>query len=62
MIGMVGRLSNQMGLDLVERVLDGVMANGCQMVVLGTCMARPVCGPVQLGAVEVCRAHRRRLS
>ena len=35
LIGMVGRLSSQKGLDLVERVLDGVMATGCQMVVLG---------------------------
>ena len=35
LIGMVGRLSSQKGLDLVERVLDGLMATGCQLVVLG---------------------------
>ena len=35
LIGMVGRLSSQKGLDLVERVLDGVMATGCQLAVLG---------------------------
>lgn len=35
LVGMVGRLSSQKGLDLVERVLDGVMATGCQLVVLG---------------------------
>lgn len=35
MIGMVGRLSGQKGLDLVERVLDEIMATGVQLVVLG---------------------------
>lgn len=35
LIGMVGRLSSQKGLDLVERVLDGIMATGCQLAVLG---------------------------
>ncbi len=35
MIGMVGRLSGQKGLDLVERVLDSIMATGAQLVVLG---------------------------
>jgi starch synthase len=35
LIGMVGRLSSQKGLDLIERVLDGVMATGCQLAVLG---------------------------
>ncbi len=35
LIGMVGRLSSQKGLDLVERVLDGLMTTGCQLVVLG---------------------------
>lgn len=35
MIGMVGRLSGQKGLDLVERVLDGMMKTGAQLVVLG---------------------------
>ncbi len=35
LIGMVGRLSGQKGLDLVERVLDGIMSTGAQMVVLG---------------------------
>jgi starch synthase len=35
LIGMVGRLSSQKGLDLVERVLDDIMATGCQLVVLG---------------------------
>ena len=35
MIGMVGRLSGQKGLDLVERVLDSLMATGIQLVVLG---------------------------
>ena len=34
-IGMVTRLSSQKGLDLVERVLDGIMATGAQVVVLG---------------------------
>ena len=35
MIGMVTRLSGQKGLDLVERVLDGIVATGAQLVVLG---------------------------
>ncbi len=35
LIGMVSRLSAQKGLDLVDRVLDGIMNTGCQMVVLG---------------------------
>ena len=35
LIGMVGRLSSQKGLDLLEHVLDGVMTTGCQLVVLG---------------------------
>lgn len=35
LIGMVGRLSSQKGLDLVERVLDGIMATGAQVIVLG---------------------------
>jgi len=35
LIGMVTRLSGQKGLDLVERVLDGIMATGVQVVVLG---------------------------
>lgn len=35
LIGMVGRLSGQKGLDLVERVLDPIMATGAQLVVLG---------------------------
>jgi len=35
LIGMVGRLSSQKGLDLIERVLDGLMATGCQLAVLG---------------------------
>ncbi len=35
LIGMVGRLSGQKGLDLVERVLDEIMATGVQLVVLG---------------------------
>jgi len=35
LIGMVTRLSSQKGLDLVERVLDGIMATGCQVAVLG---------------------------
>lgn len=35
LIGMVGRLSGQKGLDLVERVLDGLLSTGAQMVVLG---------------------------
>ena len=34
-IGMVGRLSGQKGLDLVERVLPEIMATGAQLVVLG---------------------------
>ena len=34
-IGMVGRLSGQKGLDLVERVLPEIMNTGAQMVVLG---------------------------
>ena len=32
---MVTRLSGQKGLDLVERVLDGIMNTGAQFVVLG---------------------------
>ena len=35
LIGMVSRLSGQKGLDLVERVLDEIMATGAQVVVLG---------------------------
>ena len=35
LIGMVGRLSGQKGLDLVERVLGEIMATGAQLVVLG---------------------------
>lgn len=35
LIGMVGRLSGQKGLDLVERVLDGIMRTGAQLAVLG---------------------------
>lgn len=35
LIGMVSRLSSQKGFDLVERVLDGIMATGAQVAVLG---------------------------
>ena len=35
LIAMVGRLSGQKGLDLVERVLGEIMSTGAQMVVLG---------------------------
>ncbi len=35
MIAMVSRLSGQKGFDLVDRVLDGIMATGAQLVVLG---------------------------
>ena len=35
MIGMVGRLSGQKGLDLVECVINEIMDTGAQMVVLG---------------------------
>ena len=35
MIAMITRLSGQKGLDLVDRVLDGIMATGAQMAVLG---------------------------
>ena len=35
LIAMVTRLSSQKGLDLVERVLDGIMNTGAQFVVLG---------------------------
>ena len=35
LIGMVGRLSGQKGLDLVEAVLGDIMATGAQMVILG---------------------------
>ena len=35
MIGMVGRLSGQKGLDLVQCVLNEIMATGVQLVVLG---------------------------
>lgn len=35
LIGMVGRLSGQKGLDLVERVLSEIVETGAQMVVLG---------------------------
>lgn len=34
-IGIVSRLSSQKGFDLIERVLDGIMATGAQLVVLG---------------------------
>jgi starch synthase len=35
LIGMVGRLSGQKGLDLVEAVLNEIMDTGAQMVILG---------------------------
>ncbi len=35
MIGMIGRLAGQKGLDLVECVLNEIMATGAQLVVLG---------------------------
>lgn len=35
MIAMITRLSGQKGLDLVDRVLDGIVATGAQLVVLG---------------------------
>lgn len=35
MIGMIGRLADQKGLDLLERVLDEIMQTGVQLVVLG---------------------------
>ncbi len=35
LIAMVSRLSSQKGLDLVERVLEGIMNTGAQFVVLG---------------------------
>ena len=35
LIAMITRLSGQKGLDLVDRVLDGIMATGAQLVVLG---------------------------
>ncbi|MDR0898001.1 MAG: glycogen synthase GlgA [Oscillospiraceae bacterium] len=35
LVGMVGRLSNQKGLDLLDRVIGDVMKNGVQLVVLG---------------------------
>ena len=36
MIGMVGRLTEQKGLDLIRSVFDDILAKGIQMVVLGT--------------------------
>ena len=36
MIGMIGRLASQKGLDLVARVLPEIMETGAQMVMLGT--------------------------
>lgn len=36
LIGMVGRLTEQKGFDLVERVLDDMMRLGVQLVVVGT--------------------------
>jgi starch synthase len=35
MIGMIGRLADQKGLDLVERVLEKILATGVQLVILG---------------------------
>ena len=35
MIAMISRLSGQKGFDLVDRVLDGILATGTQLVVLG---------------------------
>ncbi|MBC8530364.1 glycogen synthase GlgA [Gehongia tenuis] len=35
LIGMVGRLTGQKGLDLVEYVLDEIMATGAELVILG---------------------------
>ena len=36
LIAMVTRLVGHKGLDLVQRAMDGIMATGCQFVVLGT--------------------------
>ncbi len=35
LIGMVGRLTGQKGLDLVEFVLDEIMATDAELVILG---------------------------
>jgi len=35
MIGMIGRLADQKGLDLVERVLEDILKLGVQLVILG---------------------------
>ena len=36
LIAMVTRLVGHKGLDLVQEAMDGIMATGCQFVVLGT--------------------------
>ncbi|MDP4105404.1 MAG: glycogen synthase GlgA [Bacillota bacterium] len=36
LIGMVGRLTKQKGIELVRGVFDGIMATGVQLIVLGT--------------------------
>lgn len=36
LIAMVTRLVGHKGLDLVQQAMDGIMATGCQFVVLGT--------------------------
>lgn len=36
MIGLVSRLTDQKGLDLVQRVLDGIVDDNTQLVILGT--------------------------
>jgi len=36
LIGMIGRLTSQKGLDLVEHVMNDIMADDLQMIVLGT--------------------------
>lgn len=36
LVGMIGRLTSQKGLDLIDRVMDDIMGENLQMVVLGT--------------------------
>ena len=52
LIGMVGRLSSQKGLELVEGVLPELMATGAQIVGAGQ-GRRQVRRSVQLGTVEI---------
>ena len=55
---MVGRLSSQKGLDLVDYVIADIMHEDVQLVCSGHGRS-PLCQPVQLGGAELSRPCRR---